>query len=227
MEIYIANIRTLTDEQVVSEKCGLLSNERKTRIQRLQNSEDRKRSAGAGFLLEYGLRRRGYTLHENVPGKSMVHIEKGGYGKPYLADAKGVHFNLSHSGDYVAAVFASCEAGIDVERIRTARLAVAHRFFTKEEYECLDEIRLEYGEGDRLDEAFAGLWTRKESYIKAVGEGMHLPLTDFCALSDEVISKNGTYRFQTWVLAEEYALSVCAKGSIQAEPVYVDLMKII
>lgn len=226
MEIYISDVRALTNEQVLLEKCGLLSEERRGQIQNLRKIEDRKRSVGAGLLLEYGLQRQGYTLRENVKDKTQLHMAKGPYGKPYIADAEKVYFNLSHSGDYVAAVFADCEAGIDIECVRKAKLAVARRFFTKEEYTYLDAIHCKVGEGDRLDAAFAGLWTRKESYIKAVGEGMHLPLTDFCVLSD-VLGEREMYHFRTWMLPEGCAISVCAKRAIEAEITRVDLMKII
>lgn len=222
----MADIRALATKQVLLEKCELLSRERREQIQKFRKSGDKLRSAGAGLLLEHGLRQRGYTLREDVPDKVTVHMAKEQYGKPYLVDAAGLCFNLSHSGDYVAAVFAECEAGIDIERVRTANLAVVRRFFTKQEYAHLDAIRSEDGAGDRLDLAFARLWTRKESYIKAVGEGMHLPLTDFCVLSDEVTA-DGVYRLRTWMLPEGYALSVCAKSGIEAELTQIDLMKII
>lgn len=226
MKIYMADIRALANRQALLEKCELISKERREQIQKLRKSEDKQRSIGAGLLLEYGLRQYGYTLCETAPDMTRVHLASGQYGKPYLMDAEGLYFNLSHSGDYVAAVFAECEAGIDVEQIRTANLAVARRFFTEEEYGYLEKIHLEAGEGDRLNLAFSELWTRKECYIKAVGEGMHLPLTDFCVLSDEVGEKE-RYCLKTWVLPENCALSVCAKGAIEAELTRVDLMKII
>lgn len=78
----------------------------------------------------------------------------------------GVHFNLSHAGDYAAAVFDEGEVGIDVEQVRRVNVNVMRRQFTAEENAYL------LSEPD----AFLRLWTRKESYCKAVGEGLHLPL---------------------------------------------------
>lgn len=226
MEIYMADIRALANEQVLLEKCELLSRERKEQIQKLRKPEDKRRSVGVGLLLEYGLQQSGYTLCEDVSDKTLAHVAKGRYGKPRLAEVEDLHFNLSHSGDYVAAVFAECEAGIDIECVQTANLAVARRFFKENEYEHLETILLEDGEGDRLNLAFSELWTRKESYIKAVGEGMHLPLTDFCVLSD-VVEENEVYNLKTWALPEGCVLSVCARGAIDARITWVDLLKII
>lgn len=227
MEIYIADVRVLADAQIFEEKCGLLLTERREQIQRLRKPEDKLRSAGAGLLLEYGLRQRGYTLCEDAEDKIPLHVAESRYGKPYFADAQELYFNLSHSGDYVAAIFAECEAGIDIERVRAAKTAVARRFFTEEEYRYMDNIRLEDKAGDEPDMAFAFLWTRKESYIKAVGEGMHLPLTDFCVLSDEVTAEVA-YHLRTWMQPEGYALSVCTRSESEAELTgaeltYVDL----
>lgn len=226
MKIYVADVRAIAGEEVFLEKCKLLPEERRKQIWKLQNFQDKLRGVGAGLLLEYGLRQHGLTLCDNVEDKTRVSIVKGPYGKPYLADTEGVYFNLSHSGDYVAAVFATCEAGIDIERSRTANFAVARRFFTKEEYAYLEKVCLEGGKEGRLDLEFARLWTRKESYIKAVGEGMHLPLADFCVLSDTV-GEDMTYRLKTWMLPDGFVLSVCAKEQIEAEFAQIDLMKII
>ena len=226
MEIYIADIRVLSEEEVFHKKQHLLTKERKEKIAGYHSAGDRQRGAAAGLLLEYGLRKKGYTLCEDVPGKKQVHLAQGEYGKPYLADVAGVYFNLSHTGDYAAAVFAESEVGIDIECIRTANIRLAQRFFSEEEYAYLESIQRECGQGERLNGEFTRLWTRKESYVKAVGEGMHLPLTDFNVLSDYV---NGTAKFciKTWKVPCGCVMSVCTKGAVQAEIETVDLRKII
>ena len=48
-------------------------------------------------------------------------------GKPRVDGCPGVHFNLSHSGDYVLCALSDAEVGVDIERRAAARLAVARR----------------------------------------------------------------------------------------------------
>lgn len=224
MDIYIADLSVFTEEQTLMEKSSLLTQERRECIARYRNQADKNRSICAGLLLEYGLRKKGYTLLADVPDKQMVRLEYGEHGKPYLSEYPDFHFNLSHAGDCVAAVFAEEKAGIDIEYMRTANLAVANRFFTAEESAYLQSVRAECGEGEHLNREFAWLWTRKESYIKAVGEGMHLPLTDFGVLSDTVVG-DAAYLLKSWELPRNYLLSVCAAGAIEEQLVWVNLAK--
>jgi 4'-phosphopantetheinyl transferase len=99
------------------------------------------------------------------------------YGKPSLADHPHVTFNLSHSGDYgLLAVTLNRQVGIDIERIRPdfADPSVASHFFSQAEQIALAAYApIEYAD------AFFTCWTRKESYIKAQGEGLSHPLKDF------------------------------------------------
>lgn len=224
MRVYIADLGTFSDKQALMEKCSLLPHERRESIARYRNQADKERSIGAGLLLEYGLRAGGYTLCSDIPDKTQLHIEYGKHGKPYLAENPKMQFNLSHAGDYVAAIFAETAVGIDIESVRTANLAVAMRFFTPEEYAYLQSVREQHGDGECLNLEFARLWTRKESYIKAVGEGMHLPLADFEVLSDTVA---GTFQYylKSWHTLEHYVISVCAENPIETEIVSIDLGK--
>lgn len=224
MRIYITDLSIFSDKHALMEQCSLLPQERRERITRYRNQADKERGVGAGLLLEYGLRENGYTLLSDVTDKTQVHMEYGKYGKPYLEEKPDLQFNLSHAGNYVAAAFAEKPVGIDIEYMRTANLAVAERFFTAEEYAYLQVGRAEHGDGEWLNREFAWLWTRKESYIKAVGDGMHLPLADFEVLADTVHG-NETYFLKSMEVPGNYMLSICAKAPIEAEVVSVDLGK--
>lgn len=112
-----------------------------------------------------GLRRLlgGYL---GVPPGSLV-FAVGAEGKPRLAGAGAVCFNLSHSGIYAAAaVSRGREVGIDVEKIRpdASGRDIAARFFSGEEQVWLDATP--------GVEAFFRLWTAKEAVLKAMGTGL-------------------------------------------------------
>lgn len=87
------------------------------------------------------------------------------YGKPYLRDYPDVHFNISHSGMYVACAVADRPVGIDVQMISEYKPNVADRVCSKAE---LAKIAA----SDNPAAEFTKLWTRKEAYVKWTGEGI-------------------------------------------------------
>ena len=68
------------------------------------------------------------------------------------------------------------EIGVDVEQVRSdfELEAIARRFFSPHEQAQLATVP-----ADETPAAFFRCWTRKEAYIKATGDGLSLPLTQF------------------------------------------------
>jgi 4'-phosphopantetheinyl transferase len=102
----------------------------------------------------------------------------GSKGKPALAGAQcPLDLNVSNSGELAAYAFTlKCEIGVDIEyRRRMADIeAIARRFFAAAEVAEFMDL----AESDR-PEGFFNCWTRKEAYIKAVGDGLSVPLDSF------------------------------------------------
>lgn len=100
----------------------------------------------------------------------------GPQGKPFLEDAPGLEFNLSHSGPDALVAAARMTVGVDLERtVRRAPVderRLANRFFTPEEVAA-------WQVGRRTDAAFFRLWTRKEAVLKAHGGGLAAGLDRF------------------------------------------------
>ena len=102
------------------------------------------------------------------------------YGKPNLVTARNqtsINFNLSHSGNLaLLACSQDREVGVDLEQLRPMPDApnIAKRFFSKNENETFLKVP-----PDKRVEAFFNCWTRKEAYIKAIGEGLSHPLDTF------------------------------------------------
>jgi 4'-phosphopantetheinyl transferase len=98
-------------------------------------------------------------------------------GKPYLIGCSWLCFNASNSGDLAAYAFTQdCAIGIDIEQLRPMPEIqdIARRFFAAEEVAELMSLP----EPER-PAGFFRCWTRKEAYIKAVGDGLSLPLDSF------------------------------------------------
>ncbi|OGT06161.1 MAG: hypothetical protein A2103_02795 [Gammaproteobacteria bacterium GWF2_41_13] len=108
-----------------------------------------------------------------------THIQLGhhAHGKPYvLIPASSVHFNISHSQQHAAiALTQDHPIGIDIEYHRPVEhLDLAQRFFHPREYERLCQLPT-----DQQLNAFYGIWTCKEAFIKATGEGLSYGLNRF------------------------------------------------
>jgi 4'-phosphopantetheinyl transferase len=98
-------------------------------------------------------------------------------GKPALRDAFRIRFNASHSGQMALYAFTlDCELGVDVERIRKMddSESIAARFFAPGEVSELLALK-----PDDRGLAFFRCWTRKEAYVKAIGDGLSIPLDRF------------------------------------------------
>jgi 4'-phosphopantetheinyl transferase len=111
---------------------------------------------------------------------ASIEFSYGARGKPALAPrfaGCGVCFNVSHSEDVAVYGFArDREVGVDVEALRELTDAdeIAARCFSLRE----NEAYLALSARDR-PLGFFNCWTRKEAFIKAVGEGLSHPLERF------------------------------------------------
>lgn len=127
------------------------------------------------FIVARGALRMLLARYVERPFEDLAFIY-GPKGKPSLA-GNALDFNVSHTDGVAVFAFARrCELGVDVERIHalTDMMEIAGRFFCPGESEELTGLP----EGER-ERAFFDCWTRKESYVKATGNGLSTPLTDF------------------------------------------------
>ncbi|TVQ54575.1 MAG: 4'-phosphopantetheinyl transferase superfamily protein, partial [Spirulina sp. DLM2.Bin59] len=129
------------------------------RGQRYRQEGDRHRF----YLARSSLRQ---LLH-HYTGHSAHTIATTPRGKPFLPDHP-LQFNLSHTGDWVAiALTQNWPIGIDLETCRPMAdvLTLAHRFFRPAEAAAL-------AQQPHPNQAFFTLWTRKEAFLKATGDGL-------------------------------------------------------
>ena len=151
------------------------------RAERFVFERDRKR-----FVLGRGLLREILASYAGIRPEVLV-FECGDRGKPFLREPADLFFNISHSDAAFVAAVGSCELGIDVERVRPVSDAaqLAERFFTAAEAEFLKGLT-----GDRQQAAFFRIWTQKEAFLKATGEGITgLQRVEVALPEDEGLSK--------------------------------------
>jgi 4'-phosphopantetheinyl transferase len=142
------------------------------------------------------------------------------HGRPEIAEqATDLRFNLSNTrGLVVCAVARDRDVGVDVERIaRSAPLDVADRFFAPVEVVALRALAPS-DQGRR----FFDYWTLKESYIKARGLGLALPLAGFAFRFaedgmpsievDPSLGDDGSrWQFEQRLVTAEHLVAVCAR----------------
>lgn len=167
LRLYTLDTMLLTDDAYFQTCYHQLSASRRAKVDGYLFWKDKRLSLGAGMLLDQGLRE--YGLRE-----SEVRIGQKKNGKPYLPDYPLIHFNLAHSETMVLVAFADAEVGCDIEYTKKADMELAKHCFRPEEYAYLAGLAKE-----AQDSAFFRLWTLKESFLKATGMGMELPMHTF------------------------------------------------
>ncbi len=181
MRIFITSINNM-DLSRVDE----LDFKRRQKCERLKMTDDKKRCIAGGLFINRFL--------------SDARIYENEYGKP-LAD-NGVHFNISHSGEYVMFVMAEKPVGCDIEKMREVDTLKMGKFVFSESEMC--EIENASDETDKFFE----FWTKKESLLKCMGEGFHKSAKSVNVI-DDFYAEDKIYYFKTWRISQ-YAISVCS-----------------
>ena len=153
---------------------ALLSDSERKRASRFAFARDRHRFVVARAKLRQLLANRlGMPPHS-------IELTYGAHGKPALAKSCGgseLHFNVSHSNDIAVYAFSrGRDIGVDVEHVRVLRDAddIAAHFFSRRENTAYLALR-----PSERPCGFFNCWTRKEAFIKALGEGLHYSLDRF------------------------------------------------
>ncbi len=151
---------------------ALLTDEERARTDRYRIARDRRTSLVTRALVRLTLSRYG----EAPPARWRFRTDP--HGRPEIASpASRLRFNVSHTeGLVVCLVSRGRELGVDAESLRRERrwLDLADRFFAPAEARALREIP-----PARRAVRFLEYWTLKESYVKARGRGLTLPLSGF------------------------------------------------
>lgn len=202
-----------------------LPKERKEAVDRAKNETVAWKRLCAGAFLqcvlgeEMGIPMERFVYTYNEWGKPELDKETMLEAFSYTGEEKCViqdmHFNLSHSGDYVVLAIGSSPVGIDVEHKTKGYDTLPKRCFCEEEYEDI----LQAGDERAQKMRFLEYWTMKEAYIKCVGEGMRIPLNSFLVKGEKddiaIMKKmSGDERLEpvcggTLWLDSDYCVSVC------------------
>jgi 4'-phosphopantetheinyl transferase len=170
-EVHIWRADLEVDESLQSSFLKLLSPDEKNRSGKFRFVKDRRNFIAARGILRILL---GKYLEINPIEISFQYSR---FGKPGIANNDSLRFNISHSQNMALFAFTKKFAiGIDVEFVNPDIEAkdIATNFFSTNE--ILNLLALP---AEQQTLGFFNCWTRKEAFIKAVGEGLSFPLDKF------------------------------------------------
>ncbi len=186
--------------------------------------EDRERW-GWGRIITRHIISRYLNLESN---NISFHYNK--YNKPEIAINKKrspLRFNISHSGDRIfIGITYLRDTGVDTEKLLhdKERDSLAKRIFTEEEW---GEYQI--APANRKMDTFYYLWTRKESYLKAIGAGLagdlkghSVSLKNEWVKTKDQSDSTREYYIKNLHLEKNYAIAFCRQGKPEKVNLYID-----
>ena len=133
--------------------------------------------------------------------------------KPYLASHPWLHFNISHSENFAVIAISRKKVGIDIE-------------YLSEDFKFTNLLPDIFDDNERLiiqnaadkKNTFYTLWTRKESFVKALGKGIdedfkYIPSSDGQHSVDfELIKNTQNWQVYSFDLADHYLGAIAFEG---------------
>ncbi len=206
----ILSLDGLAPEKVIPALTNRVSGERQKRAMKAEDRWERLRSLAGSLLVEQMIREEG-EFDQKFP-LEMSYTPKG---KPFLEEGIPYTFNLSHSGVLVACALGQEELGVDVQHFRGVRHHIVEGIFSPGEKEWIR--KQEDGE-----KAFYQIWSLKESFAKAVGTGITLPLSRVSfQISEEIRVIQDVnpcfYHAGVYETGREYSLALVGREKIPTE----------
>jgi 4'-phosphopantetheinyl transferase len=136
-----------------------------------RHSQAKKQKIASHLLLTHLLR-----MH-NIDVKNIAFNK---YGKPFLKHIKHLHFNLSHTGEYVVCAISDTPVGVDIELTNSHIKKISSGFLTKKECQ-----KYQTASNQRLTK----LWTIKEAMVKLMGKGLSQRMNTIVLASQRLMNR--------------------------------------
>lgn len=214
----------LLDDLIFLEMKGILSahlpGDASTKAARFKYTADSQRKILGELMVRAILASKHHLPNEKI---HFVYSENS---KPELQFVDNIHFNISHSGDWVVCAFSKMPVGVDVEKIKKVNFNIARRFFSDEEVNQLFALA-----PNEQSSFFFDLWTIKESYLKAIGTGLTQSLSSFSVrfCENDIHLMENENRIPVFIknfqLDQKHKMSVCSfEGTFEEEfhQLYID-----
>ncbi len=173
-EVHLYRIFFSRQKQHLGDFIRVLSDDEKIDAARFHFQTDREH-----FIISHGMLRKVLSQYLDVEPIGLK-FSYGVYRKPVLEgtpDGCSLCFNMSHSHDIALFALAwNSRIGVDVEYVHFIPDAevIAKRFFAPQENIAFSAVP-----PNKKLEAFYNCWTRKEAFLKAMGDGLSRRLDSF------------------------------------------------
>jgi 4'-phosphopantetheinyl transferase len=220
IHLYFSYPEQITDPELLQHYQSLLTDDELSQMSRFYYARHRHQ-----YLVTRALIRTSLSEYHPVD-PSDWQFGTNGYGKPEIKhpDLKSpVRFNLSHSrGLIMCGVAREFDIGVDVEDAKRSTRAALNRlsnYFSAEEIAELNALPPKHQK-----QRFFDYWTLKESYIKARGMGLAIPLRKFSfqfhenrlsgfSTHPELNDDASSWRFWRIAIAQRYQVAVAINTS--------------
>lgn len=182
--VYLVEIKDNIDENIFKFLLAYVEPYKRKIIEAHPKKEEAERMLVGDILVKYVLKTK-FSI-----SMSNLNIQQGEFGKPYLPEFSDIHFNISHSGDYVVCAFFDSPIGVDIQTILTYSEKIAKRVLSCEKIKKIEESQ-------NPDLAFTTCWAEKEALLKMVG----------CGFSGEVNEAELDIRRKT-ITTDKFVLSL-------------------
>jgi 4'-phosphopantetheinyl transferase len=218
LHLWLCESDKIVDELLLKDCLSVLNDEELDRYSNFSFDHDRHQ-----YLITRAMIRNILSLYRTRISPDAWVFVKNRYGKPSVCFPSGddtIEFNISHTKKMVVVATSRVkEMGVDVEFIsRPVNLdIIAKKHFSEVEVRALMTLA-----AVQRKVKFFELWTLKESYLKACGKGLSLPMNDlaFQFLDDKKIAVDfsnefsdcsNSWRFWLFDISSEHRMSVALK----------------
>jgi|GEM_PF-354923 len=174
IHLWFAKDKTITNANLLNQYYSLLSEAEQKRYQNFIVDKHRHQ-----YLITRALLRTTLSKYHTDVAPHQWRFNQNPYGKPFQTNISHppLYFNLSHTEGMIVLAIAQHEhIGVDIECIKPDALSVnvAKKYFSKTEVNHFTQLPK-----SQQTARFFDLWTLKEAYIKACGQGLLIPLDEF------------------------------------------------
>lgn len=218
IHLWLAFYDEITDECLHASYRELLSDEEREQEPRFYFERDQRR-----YLITRALVRTVLSRYMPIDPREWT-FSANAYGRPHAVNRQATEaslsFNISHTHSLIVlGVTRQRALGVDVENLRAREVSIdiADRYFAPREVDVLKAASPR-----EQQYRFFEYWTFKESYIKARGMGLSLPLDKFSfhypndravgiTIDRELADEAARWQFWQFRPTSEYLVALCAE----------------